>query len=541
MKTLYLGLKDSMQLDDLVNEYNFRKCKGPQDATDDQLLEAFIFFCNNFAHIKHPNKGKILFELRDAQIETARMWISNRYTIVLKSRQIGFSTLAAAYSFWITYFWPDRFVVMLSKTEREATKLLGKSKYIYKFLPDWLRLAGPELTQNNMLKMTFDNESVIESLPSANEPARGESVYLAIIDEMAFLPNPEEAWAAIEPIADVGGRVICLSTAKGEGNIFFNLWHGSQTGTNRFRGIFFPWSANTDRGQEWYDAQKKELPEWQLHQEYPSNPEEAFIRSGRPVFDIDSLNRQQTEKPKTGINKRINEGQNSFIFESSGGPLSVWAMPQFGGVYCIGADVAEGLARGDYSSAHVIDAKTGLIVAHWHGHIDPDRFGEEVLLSLGYFYNSALIGVESNNHGLTTLTSLNKANYVNLYRQRKLNQRHAEPTESLGWRTTTLSKPLAIDELNASIRDGEVEILCEYTIAELKTFVRNDNGSTNGSPHDDRVMSLAIARQMLKYVWLTEYRPTQEKPFGTLDWFATKVKKASPEKDRFYIGEFNNY
>ena len=530
-----------MELESLVNEYNFRKCKGPQDATDDQLLEAFIFFCNNFAHIKHPNKGKILFELRDAQIETARMWISNRYTIVLKSRQIGFSTLAAAYSFWITYFWPDRFVVMLSKTEREATKLLGKSKYIYKFLPDWLRLAGPELTQNNMLKMTFDNESVIESLPSANEPARGESVYLAIIDEMAFLPNPEEAWAAIEPIADVGGRVICLSTAKGEGNIFFNLWHGSQTGTNRFRGIFFPWSANTDRGQEWYDAQKKELPEWQLHQEYPSNPEEAFIRSGRPVFDIDALNRQQTEKPKTGINKRINEGQNSFIFESSGGPLSVWAMPQFGGVYCIGADVAEGLARGDYSSAHVIDAKTGLIVAHWHGHIDPDRFGEEVLLPLGYFYNSALIGVESNNHGLTTLTSLNKANYVNLYRQRKLNQRHAEPTESLGWRTTTLSKPLAIDELNASIRDGEVEILCEYTIAELKTFVRNDNGSTNGSPHDDRVMSLAIARQMLKYVWLSEYRPSQEKPFGTLDWFATKVKKATPEKERYYIGEFNNY
>jgi hypothetical protein len=258
-----------MQLEELLNEYNFRKCKGPEDATNEQLLEAFVFFCNNYAFIKHPNKGKIPFTLREAQSETAKAWIEKRYTIVLKSRQIGFSTLAAAYSFWLAFFWPDRFIVMLSKTEREAAKLLSKTKYIYKFLPDWMRLNGPELLQNNVLKMSFSNDSVIESLPSANEPARGESVYMAIIDEMAFLPNPEEAWASIEPIADVGGRVICLSTAKGEGNIFFNLWHGSQTGTNRFHGIFYPWSANTDRDQAWYDAQKAELPDWQLHQEYP--------------------------------------------------------------------------------------------------------------------------------------------------------------------------------------------------------------------------------------------------------------------------------
>ncbi len=155
--------------------------------------------------------------------EAVRAWIDKRYTIVLKSRQIGFSTLAAAFAFWTAYFWPDRFVVMLSKTEREASKLLSKAKYLYKFLPDWMKQRGPELIQNNVLKMVFDNDSLIESLPSANDPARGESVFLVIIDEMAFLPNPEEAWAAIEPIADVGGRVICLSTAKGEGNIFYIL------------------------------------------------------------------------------------------------------------------------------------------------------------------------------------------------------------------------------------------------------------------------------------------------------------------------------
>ena len=529
-----------MQLEDLVNEYNYRKCRGKEDATTDELLEAFVFFCENYVYIKHPNKGKIKLQLRDAQKQAVKAWIENRYSIVLKARQIGFSTLAAAYSFWLAFFWSDRFIVMLSKTEREATKLLQKAKYIYKFLPDWLRLSGPELVQNNVLKMTFNNDSVIESLPSANEPARGESVYLAIIDEMAFLPNPEEAWASIEPIADVGGRVICLSTAKGEGNIFFNLWQGSQNGTNRFKGIFFPWSAS-ERDQAWYDAQAAELPVWQLHQEYPSNPEEAFIRSGRPVFDLDALTRLELSQPKKGRNKKLSDMRNSYMFDPDGGPLSVWLFPQAGAKYVIGADVAEGLARGDYSSAHVIDAKSGAIVAHWHGHVDPDKFGEEVLYALGFFYNEALIGVESNNHGLTTLTALHKSGYNNLYRQRRLNERNPEASEKLGWRTTTLTKPLAIDELNANMRDGVLNLRCEYTVAELKTFVRDDNGQTHGSPHDDRVMSLAIANQMLKYVWLPEYSPKTDAPFGTLNYFASRMPKSPKQKERYYIGEFNWY
>jgi hypothetical protein len=523
-------------LQELLDEVKFRKCRGPENATTEELVEAFSYFCSNFVYIKHPSQGKIQLNLRDAQREAVRAWIDKRYTIVLKSRQIGFSTLAAAFAFWTAYFWSDRFVVMLSKTEREASKLLSKAKYLYKFLPEWMKRRGPELTQNNVLKMVFDNDSLIESLPSANDPARGESVYLVIIDEMAFLPNPEEAWAAIEPIADVGGRVICLSTAKGEGNIFYNLWMGSQTGTNRFHGIFFPWSANNDRGLDWYEAQAKELPPWQLHQEYPSNPDEAFIRSGRPVFDIDALHRQKPEEPKRGYLKQLTSTQNSFIFENSGGSLKVWHLPVHGAVYTIGADVAEGLARGDYSSAHVIDAKSGVIVAHWHGHIDPDKFGE-ILYGLGYFYNAALIGVESNNHGLTTLTSLHKANYPAIYRQRRLNQRNAEASETLGWRTTSLTKPLAVDELNAAIRDGVIEIRCENTIAELKTYVRDDNGSMHGSPHDDCVMSLAIANQMLKFVWLSEYRPKPEKTPYSIGWFADRITREPVEK--FIIGAFN--
>jgi hypothetical protein len=242
--------------------------------------------------------------MREAQVETVKCWIEDRYTIVLKARQIGFSTLAATFTFWEQFFWSDRFTVMLSRTEREAAKLLQKTKYGYKMMPAWIRQRGPDLLSDNQLKMVFANDSAIESLPSGNDPARGESVYRVFIDEMAFIPNAAEAWASIEPIADVGGRVNCLSTANGEGNIFHELWVGSQTGTNRFTGIFFPWSAG-DRDQAWYDAKKADLPDWQLAQEYPDDPEEAFIRSGRPVFDLEAISLIEPVEPDRGYLKSL--------------------------------------------------------------------------------------------------------------------------------------------------------------------------------------------------------------------------------------------
>jgi hypothetical protein len=405
---------------------------------------------------------------------------------------------------------------MLSRTERESVKLLAKSKYGFRFLPQWMKERGPKQTSDHQQKMMFENESAIESLPSGSDPARGESVYLVIVDEWAFLPNPEEAWASIEPIADVGGRVIGLSTANGSGNFFHQMWVGSQTGTNQFEGIFFPWSAG-DRDEDWYLVKSKNMQSWQLHQEYPRSPEEAFVKSGNPVFDTDLLDAIATIEPLEGYLHTYSDKNYEFR-EEEDGPLSIWGFPSPDSVYCIGADVAEGLSYGDYSSAHIIDATTGEVMAHWHGHCEPDVFGE-ILADLAWWYNQALLCIESNNHGLTTIKAAQRAGYRNLYRQRKITQRSPQATETMGWKTTTVTKPLCIDELSAAIRNDELTIYCYKTIGELRTYVRKDNGKTSGSPHDDRTMSLAIANQMLKYVWLSEYRGDTPVPKNSLLWW----------------------
>jgi len=60
----------------------------------------------------------------------------------------------------------------------------------------------------------------------------------------------------------------------------------------------------------------------------------------------------------------------------------------------------------------------------------------------------------------------------------------------------------------------------------------------HGSPHDDRVMSLAIANQMLHYVWLPEYLPNNAPPKGSLLWFERFIPVQVNEKRA--IGSFNS-
>jgi hypothetical protein len=231
------------------------------------------------------------------------------------------------------------------------------------------------------------------------------------------------------------------------------------------------------------------------------------------VFNLERLRQIETKDP-------IARGylDPSLKFVEDGGALRIWEWPNIDGVYVIGADPSQGMEHGDYASVHVINARDHSVVAAWHGHIDPDLLGTDVLARLGKFYNKALIGVESNNHGLTTLKFLQRARYFPIYYQRSPQYKRSIPTDVLGYRTTQVTKPLMIDELGESLRSN-MQLWCSETVAELRTFVRDDKGKMKGSPFDDRTISLAIANQMLKFVWMSEFQPEKEPPPGSFgDW-----------------------
>lgn len=205
-------------------------------------------------------------------------------------------------------------------------------------------------------------------------------------------------------------------------------------------------------------------------------------------------------------------------------PVQIWVMPDPQHRYCIGADVAEGLEHGDFSDASVLDANTGELVAKWHGHIPPREFAAQ-LDRLGRFYNCALIGCEANNHGISTLDALRNLEYPRLFRKRSLGETTKKITVKWGWHTNRQSKPKMIDALDQSIRDGAITIYDRHTLGELRTYVRDEKGKLHGSPHDDRVISLAIAVQMLEFVNSAELDPFEQRDTRwTVDWWLRQAK-----------------
>ena len=214
--------------------------------------------------------------------------------------------------------------------------------------------------------------------------------------------------------------------------------------------------------------------------------------------------------------------------------VEVWKRPEDMSAYVMGVDTAEGLGHGDYSVIQVLDVGTGEQAAIWHGHIAPDLLAEEVM-ALGLWYRSALCCVESNNHGLTTLTVLRQLGYPNLFRKRSLNQATTRVSQEFGWRTTRTSKPLLIDDLGMALRAGELALFDEGTFAELRTFVRTERGSMSGSPYDDRVIALALANQMRKYAYAPEFVQKVD-DYWTVDWFKRLALREPDDRDPFLLG-----
>ena len=216
--------------------------------------------------------------------------------------------------------------------------------------------------------------------------------------------------------------------------------------------------------------------------------------------------------------------------------LTVWERPEGWCGYVLGVDTAEGLGHGDYSCVQVIDVKEGEQVAIWHGRIPPDELAYEVY-NIGIWYGNALCCVESNNHGLTTITQLRQLGYPNLFRKRSLNKETNRMSQEFGWKTTRTSKPLMNDDLGMALTHEELMLRCKDTMAELRTFVRNDRGSMSGSPYDDRVMALALANQMRKYAFVPEYVQKVDDTW-TFDWWRRQIPSEVPNADTIGLNTF---
>jgi hypothetical protein len=126
--------------------------------------------------------------------------------------------------------------------------------------------------------------------------------------------------------------------------------------------------------------------------------------------------------------------------------------------------------------------------------LKPGLFAERVYdlckLYTGHKTIWPLLGVERNNHGHAVLQKLEDLGYTNL---------HEAPDGRPGWKTTSATRPVLIDEFIEEVEAEITEIFDKDTLGECMTLVDN-NGKIEAvdGKNDDCVIASAIAIQMMK-------------------------------------------
>lgn len=438
-----------------------------------------IYFFNNYLKIQHPVKGLINFNTFPFQDDCVQDFIDHRFNIILKSRQIGMSTLSAAYAVWLALFQKDKNILIIATKMSVAQQFITKVKVMIRSLPAWLVL--PQIVTNNKQLLEFSHGSTIKAISTSDDAGRSEALSLLIIDEAAFVRNFDTIWTGIYPTISTGGRVIVLSTPNGVGGQYYKLYTDGEAGLNEFNAIRLPWTVHPERDQEWFEKTTANMNDRQIAQEFLCD----FASSGETLLsskDIDWV-RENIKPPveRAGFDRNV----------------WIWKYPLSEHSYLITADVARGDSK-DYSTFHIVDIDEGECVAEYKGKIPPDRFAD-LLNEYGLRYNKALLCPENNSFGYATILKLKELRYPMIYhRKRKAvyiaNYVPETDTDIAGFTTSGKTRTLILAKLEEVIRNKLIRIYSTRFHEELKTFTwKGTKAQAMKGYNDDLIMSFAIA------------------------------------------------
>ena len=443
-----------------------------------------VHFMRKYCYIQHPQRGRIQFNLFPFQDKVLTLWRDNPYSIILKSRQLGISTLSAGYSLWLMIFHKDKNILCIATKQDTAKNMVTKVKFMYENLPSWLKIDAPE---NNKLTLRLSNGSQIKATSASSDAGRSEAVSLLLIDEAAFIENIGEIWASAQQTLATGGGCIALSTPYGTGNWFHQTWTRAEQGENDFLPIKLPWYVHPERNQTWRDRQDDLLGDPRMAaQECDCN----FSTSGDIVFYPEYIEYYEQSFIKDPIEKR-GADQN----------LWVWEGADYSRTYMVVADVSRGDGK-DYSAFHVIDTETNVQVAEYKGQIGTKEYGH-LLVGIATEYNEALLVIENANIGWATIQVVIDRAYQNLYYSTKGGEtnvnsyfdKYQDNSKMVpGFTMSSRTRPMVIGKFQEYISDKGVTIQSKRLVEEMKTFIwRNGRPEAQSGYNDDLVMAFSTA------------------------------------------------
>jgi hypothetical protein len=507
----------------LWQEVEWRKCAN--NAT---------YFVQTYGKMWTKEGGDpIDWNLWDCQSDALDQFQQFRLLIMLKTRQLGMSWTACGYALWKLLFTKNAHVYFQSIGQKEVAEQVERIKFIYEWLPEWMRtrveLGGRNRKSNESL-VQFSNGSALHAVSTTKRAGHGAAPTLYILDEFGRNEQDTMTWRAVKPSLASKGQVIVISTANGIGNKYHELWVGASTAANSLHPIFYPASAHPEYTPEFLAREKEDYAGDLVgyYEAYPSTPEEAFMSSSRCPFNseriTESLNHVSSNGIKPEVGRLIHDKDGKVVFEADPkGSLCIWKHPLTGALdakgkstpkhyYGIGADVAEGLVNGDYSVASVLDDDTGEVVALYRIKIAPEYYAHQLKM-LGEFYGNAFIAVEVNVNSDLILDDLKTA-YAWLYTRERRERIYDIPTLEVGFRTTSSSKPRIILQMRRYFDSKEkpLKIYSTVILHEMSSFEEDDRGRlrASGNKFDDTVMATAIAIECCAYIpkRSLDYTPT---------------------------------
>lgn len=218
--------------------------------------------------------------------------------------------------------------------------------------------------------------------------------------------------------------------------------------------------------------------------------------------------------------------------EDKDGFIKIYKAPEAGVPYVIGGDTAGN--GSDSFVAQVIDNRTGEQVATLRHQFDEDLYARQVYC-LGKYYNTALVGVETN-FSTYPVMELERLRYPKQYVRETVDDYTHKVKNSFGFWTGTKTRPVILSELIRAVREDVTIVSDATTLEEMLTFVRGEDWKPEAEEgaHDDCVMALAIAhgiRPQQRYT--IEEGGTAEKRWSDDMW--EDYKNASSEERDFLL------
>lgn len=461
--------------------------------------------------------------------------------IILKARQLGFSTFTAGYILKNTATLANRNAAIVAHKEDSSTNIFNMYKLMYDNLPAPIK---PTQKASNAKELIFDNAAgtglnsrIRLFTAGAKGIGRGFTINYLHLSELAFWEGDVKAtllglFQSVPNTPDTA--IIIESTANGYEN-FKEIWDAAVNKENDFYPLFVGWNELPEYSIPFTNQKERsefqasmtplehkiqtthhltdEQMKWrrwcvknncggsedQFKQEYPITPDEAFLATGACVFNQENiLHRLEYLRANNPVRSQgdfaaeyTGTALNNIVFEQQDrGPVRIFEYPQSTHNYVIGADTAgEG---SDYFYAHVIDNDTGKEVAVYRDRTDETLFAHS-LYCLGTYYNEALVSIETN-FSTYPIKEMERLRYRNLFvREREDSFTHTT-VMSYGFRTTAVTRPIVIALVQDVIREHPEIINDTVLLEECLTFVKNEKGRAEAlqGKHDDGVMSYGI-------------------------------------------------